>query len=234
MKHFVMTIAALAAMGAAAPAMANEALAKSKNCMACHAVDKKLVGPSYKDYYLDKKPVHDPAKAKALLAEAGYQNGLSLELVSMNWDEVTKIATVWAQQMAKIGVKVQIKQMPQDVYYADGDDSWLVCDFGITDWGTRGTPVVYFKMAYTSDATWNSAHWSDKEFDQLVHQVDTEMDLAKRVALYHQLQEVFIERGPSIITFMQESGAGVNKTLEGVQLAYTWTITRFWNAWLNK
>lgn len=33
----------------AAPAMADEALAKSKNCMACHAVDKKLVGPAYKD-----------------------------------------------------------------------------------------------------------------------------------------------------------------------------------------
>ena len=33
----------------AAPAMADMALATSKNCMACHAVDKKLVGPSYKD-----------------------------------------------------------------------------------------------------------------------------------------------------------------------------------------
>ena len=31
------------------PAMADLALATSKNCMACHAVDKKLVGPSYKD-----------------------------------------------------------------------------------------------------------------------------------------------------------------------------------------
>lgn len=37
------------ALSVAAPAMADEALAKSKNCMACHAVDKKMVGPSYKD-----------------------------------------------------------------------------------------------------------------------------------------------------------------------------------------
>ena len=49
MKLFVMTMAAVAAIGAAAPAMADEAMAKGKNCMACHAVDKKLVGPSYKD-----------------------------------------------------------------------------------------------------------------------------------------------------------------------------------------
>ena len=37
------------ALSVAAPAMADEALAKSKNCMACHAIDKRLVGPAYKD-----------------------------------------------------------------------------------------------------------------------------------------------------------------------------------------
>ncbi|MED5618771.1 c-type cytochrome [Ideonella sp. BN130291] len=44
-------IALLAAVGAtlAAPAFANQELAQKKNCMACHAVDKKLVGPAYKD-----------------------------------------------------------------------------------------------------------------------------------------------------------------------------------------
>lgn len=47
----VVTVAAAVALGAlfVAPVHADEALAKSKNCMACHAVDKKLVGPSYKD-----------------------------------------------------------------------------------------------------------------------------------------------------------------------------------------
>ena len=49
MKRVLLTFAALAAVTMAAPAMADEALAKSKNCMACHAVDKKLVGPAYKD-----------------------------------------------------------------------------------------------------------------------------------------------------------------------------------------
>lgn len=37
------------ALTAAAPAMADQALAASKNCMACHAVGKKLVGPSFKE-----------------------------------------------------------------------------------------------------------------------------------------------------------------------------------------
>ncbi len=44
------TLIALAmTLSVAAPAMADEALAKSKNCMSCHAIDKKVVGPAYKD-----------------------------------------------------------------------------------------------------------------------------------------------------------------------------------------
>jgi cytochrome c len=42
-------LATAAAMLAASPAFANADLAQKKACMACHAVDKKLVGPAYKD-----------------------------------------------------------------------------------------------------------------------------------------------------------------------------------------
>jgi cytochrome c len=45
MKHIVLSLLMLAST----TAFANADLAKSKNCMACHAVDKKLVGPSFKD-----------------------------------------------------------------------------------------------------------------------------------------------------------------------------------------
>jgi len=47
MKRALFALAA--AIVAAGPALADQALATAKNCMACHAVDKKLVGPSYKD-----------------------------------------------------------------------------------------------------------------------------------------------------------------------------------------
>ena len=50
MKRILVAIAALAAgFAASTPALADMALATTKNCMACHAVEKKLVGPSYKD-----------------------------------------------------------------------------------------------------------------------------------------------------------------------------------------
>ncbi|PKO70333.1 MAG: cytochrome C' [Betaproteobacteria bacterium HGW-Betaproteobacteria-16] len=70
MKRAFLIMAALTALSA--PALADEALAKSKNCMACHAVDKKLVGPSYKD--VAKKYGAD-AKAVDALAEKIVKGG---------------------------------------------------------------------------------------------------------------------------------------------------------------
>lgn len=49
MKRALLTFAALGVLAASSSVMADEALAKSKNCMACHAIDKKLVGPAYKE-----------------------------------------------------------------------------------------------------------------------------------------------------------------------------------------
>jgi cytochrome c len=49
MKRFALVLAAAAAVPASLPAHAQEELAKKHACLACHAIDKKLVGPSYKD-----------------------------------------------------------------------------------------------------------------------------------------------------------------------------------------
>jgi cytochrome c len=49
MKAAFIAVMAAAGIVMAGQATADEALAKAKNCMTCHAVDKKLVGPSYKD-----------------------------------------------------------------------------------------------------------------------------------------------------------------------------------------
>jgi len=70
MKRDLLIMAIVAAVSA--PAMADEALAKAKNCMACHAADKKLVGPAYKD--VAKKYAGD-AKAADKLAEKIIKGG---------------------------------------------------------------------------------------------------------------------------------------------------------------
>ncbi len=49
MKLLKTLLLAAAGLLIAGQASADEALAKAKNCMSCHAIDKKVVGPSYKD-----------------------------------------------------------------------------------------------------------------------------------------------------------------------------------------
>ena len=66
--------ALLAATTLAGPVLADQALATSKNCMACHAVDKKLVGPSYKDVaakYAGQKDAVDKLSAKIMKGGSG-------------------------------------------------------------------------------------------------------------------------------------------------------------------
>jgi cytochrome c len=57
-----------------APVLADQALATSKNCMACHALDRKLVGPSYKDVaakYAGDKSAVDKLAGKIQKGGAG-------------------------------------------------------------------------------------------------------------------------------------------------------------------
>jgi len=66
---------------AAAPAMADLALATSKNCMACHTVDKKVLGPAFKDIaakYKDDKTAADKLAVKIIKGSTGVWGSLAM------------------------------------------------------------------------------------------------------------------------------------------------------------
>lgn len=73
MKRTLLALAAVAAgFAVSAPAMADLALAQSKNCMACHGIDKKIVGPGYNEVakkYAGQKDA--PAKLAAKVIAGG-------------------------------------------------------------------------------------------------------------------------------------------------------------------
>ena len=77
MKTFPLLLAAAAI--AATPALANEELARKNACTACHAIDKKLVGPGYKEVAAKYK---GDAKAEAMLIEKVKKGGVG------NWGQV--------------------------------------------------------------------------------------------------------------------------------------------------
>lgn len=72
MKRILFALAAT--FSVAAPVFADQALATSKNCMACHAIDKKLVGPAFKDIatkYAGDKSATDKLAAKIVKGGSG-------------------------------------------------------------------------------------------------------------------------------------------------------------------
>ena len=74
MKTLSILISASLAGVAALPAHANPELAQKKNCMACHAIDKKLVGPAYKEIaarYAGQSDAVDKLSAKVMKGGSG-------------------------------------------------------------------------------------------------------------------------------------------------------------------
>jgi cytochrome c len=74
MHKLLLKLATFAAIALCAPAWADLALATSKNCMACHATDKKLVGPAFKDVaakYANDKTAADKLAIKIQKGGAG-------------------------------------------------------------------------------------------------------------------------------------------------------------------
>lgn len=73
--RYPLLAAALAASLLASPARANEELAKKHQCLACHQVDKKMVGPAYKDVAKKYKGQADAAASLAAKIQKG-SNGV--------------------------------------------------------------------------------------------------------------------------------------------------------------
>ena len=88
------TIASLASM----PALANADLAKAKNCLACHAVDKKLIGPGYKDIaakYAGQKDAADKLAQKIMKGGSGVWGAVPMPANPQVSDAEAKQLAAW-------------------------------------------------------------------------------------------------------------------------------------------
>ena len=80
----------------AGQAQADEALAKAKNCMACHAVDKKLVGPAYKDVaakYKGDKGAEAKLAEKVIKGGSGAWGAVPMPPNNVTPDEAKKLVS---------------------------------------------------------------------------------------------------------------------------------------------
>jgi cytochrome c len=94
----LLTLATLAASALCMPAWADLALATSKNCMACHATDRKLVGPAYKDVaakYAGDKAAADKLATKIQKGGAGVWGPVPMPANTQVNDAEAKKLAAW-------------------------------------------------------------------------------------------------------------------------------------------
>lgn len=166
------------------------------------------VGPMYSQYYAGDllPPERDVDAARQLLADAGFPDGIDLELHTPDTGNRPNLAVVLKDQWADAGINVDVIVEPESVYY--GDDGWLAVDLGITGWGSRPYPQFYMDTMLVCKAIWNESHFCDDEFDRLARTTGTTMNEADRVEAYRQIQELLIERGPILVPyFFSQLGA---------------------------
>jgi peptide/nickel transport system substrate-binding protein len=155
----------------------------------------------------------DLDEARRLLEDAGYGDGLELDLWVIN-DEygVMEFSLAFADWAAQAGVQINIEGVPQDRFYAE---KWLEVPLGTVGWSARTTVDEQLRLAYTSDAPWNETRYQSEEFDAMLDEALAETDVDRRKELYEEIQRKLITDGGQIIHTHHPRGAAVRKNVHG-------------------
>lgn len=176
------------------------------------------IAPVFTAYYSEDTPIpaRDPEAARALLAEAGYPDGLEMTLYVPNLADRVALAQALAAQWEEAGIRITIEPQEEAVYYAD--NGWLEVDLAITPWGARPTPQLFLDLYLRCDASWNEAHFCDDELQQLIETAGSTSDEAARTQAYGDIQRLLIERGPIIIPYFFASFGVMAEAVTGVEV----------------
>lgn len=137
-------------------------------------------------------------KAKQLLAEAGYPNGFEMTItVPGNYDQHVETGLVIAQQLAEAGIIAEVQEVTWEVWVSD---VYKGRNYQTTVSGIAASDMTAREMLerYTTTHSKNFIGFSNEEFDQVVAQATTTLDMEEQVALYKRAQEILNEQAASL------------------------------------
>ncbi|MFZ4533839.1 MAG: ABC transporter substrate-binding protein [Alsobacter sp.] len=188
-----------------------------------------VISPGYRFLVDTPGSAYDPARAKRLLAEAGYPQGIKIPLICSNRPAIRSQVGVAVKQMAApAGFDIDVQTMPNDTYLAN---VWRKGNFYIGYWGMQPTEDAAFTLLFTTDAAFADTAWNNKDFDALVAKGRSSVDEAERRRLYTEAQQMMVRDRPSIIPFFQDvltASRNVVKGWTAHPLSRTFYIENVW------
>ena len=168
--------------------------------------------PSSPDAYRSDIIQRDVPKAKQLLAEAGYPDGLTLDLHTTElYPGAMPMVQAYQEMAAEAGIKINLLVGPAAEYW---DTVWLKKPFAISTWGMRPTPIA-LAVAYRKEAAWNETHFFRDDYDALLDKAAQTVDPEARRKLYQEAQKLIAEEGGVIIPLFSSTIAATRKGCSG-------------------
>ena len=152
----------------------------------------------YCDTSLAKAYNHNTAKAKQLLAKAGYPNGFSMSItVPSNYTVHVETAQVIVNELKEVGIKATIHQVDFATWLSKAYHNREYQSTIVSVDGATLSPRSYLSR-YVSDSDKNFTNYSSAAYDALYRKAETEKDETKRIALYKQAQKMLSDDAASV------------------------------------
>lgn len=164
----------------------------------------------------------DVAEARKLLEAAGHADGFTVRLETWQGFELPALAQVLQQDLRAGNISLQLRITDQGTYFGDatfGSSRWLDSTMGITEYGHRGVPNVFLDAPLKSKGTWNSAHFKNNEYDQLVTDYVAAVDLDAQRRAAKNIQEMLLDEVPILFTYFYYFLSGAKDYVSGVEMS---------------
>jgi peptide/nickel transport system substrate-binding protein len=146
--------------------------------------------------FTPEAPTQDIEKAKALLAEAGYADGLSFDLYTAEGvPGMVRMAQVYAEMARPAGIDINVIVTPAESFW---DDVWLKKPIVTSAWSMR-PPGEGLAVAYVQSAKWKETHWERPDYDALLQTANTTVDEAARLDEFKAAGELLATEGGLIL-----------------------------------